>query len=395
MFGLMRAKKCGMSDEEKRFRRLNYCGTCKTIGRLYGSKSRFLLNHDTVFLAELLSALSGEDPADWTKAYQSFNCLRLPASEMPFSLEFAATANLILTEFKIADHVADEKKRRYRFARKAFSKEFKKAAARLEAWNFPLAEVETVLATQDAREASEKSLDALAFPTAQTTALFFREGVRGIGRAELAETAFALGFAFGWLVYLVDAFEDYEKDFRAGKFNAFRAAFDLTEAKLPPEARQLSDIVASSCERVRSVVVLLNKMDNAPAMLKLCREIDQLESDADRAMRNGITGLFSPEAVQADVDKERRMSRFERSSVRDALIAIREHRGTPLAVRSQFATQCMAYKRRPAGRATASGPDRYAVAEAERTSLQASARAHREAQWRARRAEAEWRALNR
>jgi hypothetical protein len=32
-------------------------------------------------------------------------------------------------------------------------------------------------------------------------------------------------------------------------------------------------------------VVLLNKMDNAPAMLKLCREIDQLESDADRVMR--------------------------------------------------------------------------------------------------------------
>ncbi|MBS1796691.1 MAG: hypothetical protein JSS81_22865 [Acidobacteria bacterium] len=238
MFGLMRAKKCGMSDEEKRFRRLNYCGTCKTIGRLYGSKSRFLLNHDTVFLAELLSALSGEDPAGWTNAYQSFNCLRLPASEMPFALEFAATANLILTEFKLADHVADERKRRYRFARKAFSEEFKKAAARLKAWDFPLAEVETVLATQAAREASEKSLAALAYPTAQTTALFFREGVCGIGRAELAETAFGLGFAFGRLVYLVDAFEDYEKDFRAGKFNAFRAAFGLTEAKLSPEARR-------------------------------------------------------------------------------------------------------------------------------------------------------------
>ena len=65
---------------------------------------------------------------------------------------------------------------------------------------------------------------------------------------------------------------------------------------LTPEARQLSDIVASSCERVKSAVVLLNKMDNAPAMLKLCREIDQLESDADRAMRTGITKLFREEA---------------------------------------------------------------------------------------------------
>jgi uncharacterized protein Yka (UPF0111/DUF47 family) len=46
-------------------------------------------------------------------------------------------------------------------------------------------------------------------------------------------------------------------------------------------------------------VVLLNKMDNAPAMLKLCREIDQLESDADRAMRTGITKLFRDEATCA------------------------------------------------------------------------------------------------
>jgi uncharacterized protein Yka (UPF0111/DUF47 family) len=39
-------------------------------------------------------------------------------------------------------------------------------------------------------------------------------------------------------------------------------------------------------------VVLLNSMDNGPAMLELCREIDQLESEADRAMRTGITKLF-------------------------------------------------------------------------------------------------------
>jgi predicted phosphate transport protein (TIGR00153 family) len=73
----------------------------------------------------------------------------------------------------------------------------------------------------------------------------------------------------------------------------FAEAMHLYDIRqLTPEARQLSDIVASSCERVKSAVILLNKMDNAPAMLKLCREIDQLESDADRAMRTGITKLF-------------------------------------------------------------------------------------------------------
>ena len=113
MFGLMRAKNCGLSADEKHFRRLNYCGTCKTLGTVYGQKSRLLLNHDTVFLAEILSALSGEDVKDWQKSYQSFNCLSLPESgESPAALEFAATVNIILTEFKLADHLADEGKRR-------------------------------------------------------------------------------------------------------------------------------------------------------------------------------------------------------------------------------------------------------------------------------------------
>ncbi|HVE58823.1 MAG TPA: DUF5685 family protein [Pyrinomonadaceae bacterium] len=238
MFGLMRAKKCGMSEKEKHFRRLNYCGTCKTIGSLYGQKSRLLLNHDTVFLAELLSAVGGENVAEWQKSYQSFNCLSLPASEMPVSLQFAATTNIILTEFKLADHLADEKKRRYKLAQSAFSKEFQAAEKLLTGWNFPLAEVKAVLESQNRRETAGNSLDELAFPTAQTTAIFFREGVKQTGKNELGKLAFEIGFNFGKLVYFIDAFEDYEKDFRTQQFNALRAAFGLTDEKLTARAKR-------------------------------------------------------------------------------------------------------------------------------------------------------------
>ena len=92
MFGLMRAKSCGQSDEQRLQRRLHYCGTCKTVGTLYGNKARLLLNHDTVFLAEILTALGGEDFNSWQRALQSFNCLNLPSNEIPPALEFAATA---------------------------------------------------------------------------------------------------------------------------------------------------------------------------------------------------------------------------------------------------------------------------------------------------------------
>src|SRR5437899_3959040 len=145
MFGLMRAQKCGMSADEKHFRRLNYCGTCKTIGSLYSAKSRLLLNHDTVFLAEILSSLSRENTAEWQRSYQSFNCLSLPKDSIPASLAWAAAANVVLTEFKIADHVADGEGFHYRVARRVYSKDFQKARRFLLERDFPLAEVSGLL----------------------------------------------------------------------------------------------------------------------------------------------------------------------------------------------------------------------------------------------------------
>jgi len=65
--------------------------------------------------------------------------------------------------------------------------------------------------------------------------------------------------------------------------------------KVTPEARQLADISQSCCERVKTVVALLHNMEHAQGILKTCREIDQLESDADRVMRSAISKLFRNE----------------------------------------------------------------------------------------------------
>ncbi|HSV34868.1 MAG TPA: hypothetical protein VLI46_04890 [Ramlibacter sp.] len=48
--------------------------------------------------------------------------------------------------------------------------------------------------------------------------------------------------------------------------------------------------------------------------------------------------------LKAEVDG-RPISRYEKSQLRDVLIALREYRGTPQQVRSQLETQCMNYKR--------------------------------------------------
>ncbi len=73
--------------------------------------------------------------------------------------------------------------------------------------------------------------------------------------------------------------------------------------KLTAEAGQLADLCSSCCERVRSAVSLLGDMENGPAILKTCQEIDKLESDADRVMRTGITRLFREEADTPELIK--------------------------------------------------------------------------------------------
>jgi hypothetical protein len=202
-----------------------------------------LLNHDTVFLAEILTALS--EKQSFGRALQSYNCLAKPKSpeEMPLALQIAATANVVLAEFKIGDRVEDSKKQAWRVVGKFFDKSFRQAEKQLKAWDFPLAELKDLPRLQSKREAEkfaergETILLYLAEPTARATALFFGNGAKLIGREDLQNEMFALGAAFGEIVYLLDAFEDYEIDLRRSEFNAIRAAFDLTDAKLPRAIR--------------------------------------------------------------------------------------------------------------------------------------------------------------
>lgn len=65
--------------------------------------------------------------------------------------------------------------------------------------------------------------------------------------------------------------------------------------QVTPEAKQLADIVLACCQRVQAAVSQLHSMDNAPAILKSCHEIDLLESDADRIMREAMSKLFREE----------------------------------------------------------------------------------------------------
>jgi uncharacterized protein len=70
--------------------------------------------------------------------------------------------------------------------------------------------------------------------------------------------------------------------------------FDLQ--RVTQEAIQLAELSLMCCQRLQAAVAQLRSLDNAESILKICAEIDRLESDADRVMRSAMSKLFRDES---------------------------------------------------------------------------------------------------
>jgi hypothetical protein len=236
MFGLM-----------KRGPRLSYCGTCKTLGAVYGHATRVFLNHDTAFLAEVLLDLGGASPS--SPAYRSFNCLTLPRTdqEIPVALRYAAAITVALAYFRVADHRLDAatpgRRLQWELAARGLRRPYRRAAQQLRSLGFPLDDLAAILAEQAPREAHPQTPAQVAEPTMQATALVFSHGVRLAGSPERAAAAATLGSRFGELIYFLDAFEDRERDRATGNFNPF-LAFPLRYPDMAGARREILSMAA-------------------------------------------------------------------------------------------------------------------------------------------------------
>ncbi|HXS31233.1 MAG TPA: DUF47 family protein [Steroidobacteraceae bacterium] len=70
--------------------------------------------------------------------------------------------------------------------------------------------------------------------------------------------------------------------------------YDVQE--VTTHAVELALLLQNGCERLQSAMLLLSNLKNAPEILRLCREIDTMESRADRVMRTAISTLFRTES---------------------------------------------------------------------------------------------------
>ncbi len=209
------------------FHRTHYCGVCKSIGKNYSAKDRLLLNYDAVYLSELLSLLGGEDIKSWEPNLVEVNqCFKMPKQNLPKSISYAGDVGMFLYKLKSEDQITDSRNPFWYLFKLFFYNSFARSVRRLKKTGIDINNLCRLAANQNKIEKinfeTENLEDFLCFyaqPTAEITAHIFEKGAIFIGREDLATPLYNLGFAFGKLIYLLDAYEDLEKDAYYKQFN--------------------------------------------------------------------------------------------------------------------------------------------------------------------------------
>lgn len=223
MFGYVTIYRKELSEQDLDRYQAYYCGLCTTLGQRHGAAARLALSYDMTFAALLLAALY--EPA--TELSQG-RCLPHPVRSRPRAandcLAYAADMTVALAYYNELDNWQDEGRRASLQRAKMLERQL---PAVEQAWPRQMAAIRGQLQALNALEqANSHDLDALcaAFGTLLGAVFAWKEDV-------WAPTLQAVGRGLGGFIYLMDAYDDLEKDRRRGQFNALAALADT----LPPD----------------------------------------------------------------------------------------------------------------------------------------------------------------
>jgi len=213
MFGYVTVNKKELKIKDWERYHAYYCGLCHALGEVAGLKGRVTVSYDMTFLAILL-----DDLYDFEKQEGKRRCVTHPVKQHDFVLSeasiYAAKMNLLLCYDNLLDDWKDDKNpgaaagaALLKKARKSIVQEYPRQA---EAVRVYLEKLHVCEAEQ------EPNLDVAAGLTGEMLGELFcyKEDE---WRNELYHT----GFYLGKFIYLMDAFEDMEKDTKKGSYNPF------------------------------------------------------------------------------------------------------------------------------------------------------------------------------
>ncbi len=217
MFGYIKPCKAKLSEEEEKIYKAYYCGLCKSINSRYSFFARGFLHFDCAYLYLLYSALSEEEPEYKTQGCAFNPFMRRLMAHSP-EAGGAAAVNMLLTEGKLLDNIADDHSALAWLLHTFFRPVFGKAQKRyFEAYRAVNHRMENIRALENKRCGN---IDEIA----NESALMLAEVVVANPYVE-SSSLFEFAYNIGRWVYLIDALDDLEKDIKRGRYNPIAAAY--------------------------------------------------------------------------------------------------------------------------------------------------------------------------
>ena len=219
MFGYIAPDLSRLSDEQKRTYRSVYCGLCHSLESRYGQTGRLSLSNDMTFLAMLLSSLYEPETTENTSRC-AVHPLKQHTALSSKMIDYAADMNILLFYLKCKDQKLDDASLSGKTGEKAFRK---KALAVCAAYPKQSARAEGALnRLWEGEKATDPDPDLLCNLSGEMLGACFVPDPDDIWAPQL----FAIGEGLGRFVYWMDAWEDYDADVKAGRFNPLRRWHD-------------------------------------------------------------------------------------------------------------------------------------------------------------------------
>lgn len=235
MFGYVCIDKPELKVKDYEAYRGVYCSLCKTLGKEYSPLARFILNYDCTFLSLLVMSRSDTCPK-----FKSGRCFFNPLKKCNYAqkseeaLSKGAALTVITSYYKLLDGIADSgffKRMSYRLLRPVLSAWRKKAKSKYPHYEDAVREMFVSQLKCEKNEAA--CLDSAAEPTAKMLEAVMR--AESENESEYKVLA-QMGYHLGRWIYLMDAVNDIEDDFKRGDFNPFLIKFQGIENFDPSEA---------------------------------------------------------------------------------------------------------------------------------------------------------------
>ena len=234
-----------------------YCGLCHSLKRNYGIFARFVLNYDFTFLAILLSH-GAEEVRNSHRRCIAHPLRKRCCTEGGEPFRRAAGYSLILTRWKLRDGIADSgliKGTPYRLAALFLGRAYRRAARDFPDFdNHCRAQLGLL---RELEEAKSGDLDRVADAFA---AILPHAAADDRIRTEIL-------YHTGRWIYLIDAYDDLEKDRQSDNYNPLIERFRLTENTLTTEDRDwLKIMLTHAANRIVAAYNLLPEARWSPIL---------------------------------------------------------------------------------------------------------------------------------